>query len=64
MRTAVERVNSRIDGAFMFEHHYIRGKDKMEARVTIAFIVMLAMALGRIRQNQPSLMRSLVKRAG
>ena len=31
MRTAVERVNSRIDGAFMFEHHYIRGKAKMEA---------------------------------
>ena len=30
--------------------------------MTIAFIVMLAMALGRIRQNQPGLMRSLVKR--
>jgi hypothetical protein len=29
MRTAVERVNSRIDGAFMFEHHYIRGKDNL-----------------------------------
>jgi hypothetical protein len=63
MRTAVERVNSRIDGAFMFEHHYIRGKEKMEARVTIAFIVMLAMALGRIRQNQPALVRSLVRPA-
>ena len=64
MRTAVERVNSRIDGAFMFEHHYIRGQQKMEARVSIAFIVMLAMALGRIRENQPGLLRSLVRRAG
>lgn len=63
MRTAVERVNSRIDGAFMFEHHCIRGQEKMKARVTIAFIVMLAMALGRIRQHQPGLLRSLVKRA-
>ena len=63
MRTAVERVNSRIDGAFMFEHHYIRGKKRIEARMTIAFIVMLAMALGRIRQDQPDLKRSLVRRA-
>jgi hypothetical protein len=47
----------------MFEHHYIRGQQKMEARVSIAFIVMLAMALGRIRQNQPGLVRSLVRRA-
>lgn len=64
LRTAVERVNSRVDGAFMFERHYIRGKEKMEARVTTAFIVMLAMALGRIRQNQLGLSRSLVRRTG
>jgi hypothetical protein len=64
MRTAVERVNSRIDGASMFEHHYFRGQQKMEARVTIAFIVMLTMALGRIRENQLGLLRSLVRRAG
>jgi hypothetical protein len=47
----------------MFEHHDIRGEDKMEARVTIAFIIMLALAPGRIRQNQPGQMRSRVKRA-
>jgi hypothetical protein len=60
-RTAVERVNSRIDQVLGFEHHYIRGQKKMETRITLALIVMLAMALGRIKQKQPELMRSLTK---
>ena len=59
-RTAIERVNSRIDNVFMFEQHYIRGIKKMEIRITLAFIVMLSMALGRVRQNRVELMRSLV----
>ena len=58
-RTAVERVNSRIDRVLGFEEHFIRGKAKMEARVALALVVMLAMALGRIRANQAELMRSL-----
>lgn len=60
-RTAIERVNSRIDNVFMFEQHYIRGIKKMETRITLAFIVMLSMALGRVRQNKQELMRSLVR---
>ncbi|NLJ10577.1 MAG: transposase [Treponema sp.] len=60
-RTAIERVNSRIDNVFMFEQHYIRGNKKMEIRITLAFIVMLSMALGRVRQNSVELMRSLVR---
>ena len=66
-RTAVERVNSRIDRVLGFEEHFIRGQAKMETRVTLALIVMLAMALGRIRANQAELMRSLtapVRRTG
>ncbi len=59
-RTAVERVNARIDRVLGFELHYIRGQEKMETRVTLALIVMLAMALGRIRAGQPAQMRSLV----
>lgn len=47
-RTAVERVNSRIDNVLGFEHHTIRGLVKMETRVGIALVVMLAMALGLI----------------
>ena len=58
-RTSVERVNSRLDQVLGFEHHTIRGKAKMELRVTLALVVMLAMALGRIQANQADLMRSL-----
>jgi hypothetical protein len=65
-RTAVERINSRIDRVLGFEQHTIRGLKKMEVRVGIALAVLLAMALGRIRAGQPEQMRSLlapVKRA-
>ena len=58
-RTAVERVNSRIDGFFNFENHTIRGLQKMNIRCGLAFCVMLAMAVGRVRQKRPDLMRSL-----
>ena len=60
MRTAVERVNGRLDTDFGFEDHYIRGQSKMELRVGLSLIVMLAMAVGRIKQKRPELMRSLV----
>lgn len=62
-RTSVERVNSRIDVSFGFERHYIRGLQKMELRCGLALSVMLAIAVGRLRQKQPELMRSLVKAA-
>lgn len=58
-RTAVERVNSRIDVSFGFEHHTIRGQKKMKLRVGLALLVMLALAVGRIEQKQPDRMRSL-----
>jgi len=59
-RTAVERVNSRIDRVLGFEQHTIRGLKKMEARVGIALIVLLSMALGRIQVGQREQMRSLL----
>ena len=62
-RTAVERVNSRLDVSFGFERHYIRGLKKMELRCSVALCVMLAMALGRIREKQKKKMRSLVQAA-
>ena len=62
-RTAVERVNSRLDVSFGFELHTIRGMAKMRARCGLALLVMLSMALGRIRQNHPELLRSLVRSA-
>lgn len=59
-RTAVERVNSRIDVSFGFENHFIRGKSKMKLRCDLAFIVMLTMALGRAKENRLDRLRSLV----
>ncbi|MDP1759030.1 MAG: transposase [Thermodesulfovibrionales bacterium] len=62
-RTSVERVNSRIDLSFGFEHHFVRGKAKMTLRVGLALIVMLSMALARIKREQMEDIRSLVKQA-
>jgi len=62
-RSSIERVNSRIDVSFGFERHFIRGLTKMKLRCGLALSIMLAIAVGRIRQEQPELMRSLVKAA-
>lgn len=62
-RTAVERVNSRLDVSFGFENHFIRGLKKMKFRVTLALVVMLAMALGRVKEKQKENLRSLVAAA-
>ena len=59
-RAAVERVNSRLDVSFGFERHFIRGINKMRARVGMALVVMLAMALGSIELGEQYRMRSLV----
>ncbi len=52
-------MNSRLDCVLGFEQHTIRGLAKMKTRVTLALIVMLATALGRIEADQAELMRSL-----
>lgn len=63
-RTAAERVYSRLDVSFGFENHTTRGMAKMKLRVSMAYMAMLAMALGRIEENQLESMCSLVKAAG
>lgn len=60
-RTAVERVNSRIDRVYGFEEHFIRGKEKMTLRVGLALVVMLAMALGHLKEKRREHIRSLVR---
>ena len=57
-RTAVERVNGRLDRDYMFEEHYIRGLKKMTLMVSLAFIVMNGMAVGKLR-NGKTMLRSL-----
>lgn len=62
-RTALERINSRLDRSFGFELHTIRGQEKLSIHLTLVFSVMIALALGRVRENQMHLMRSLVRPA-
>jgi hypothetical protein len=60
-RSAVERVNSRLDGSFQLERHYIRGRKKMQLRIGLALVVMLALAVGHIQAGEKEKMRSLVQ---
>jgi hypothetical protein len=60
-RSALERINSRIDNSFGFEKHFIRGKYKMQTRVGLALAVMMAMALGHVLAGREEQMRSLVR---
>jgi hypothetical protein len=60
-RSALERINNRIDRHFGFEQHFIRGIAKMTTRVGLTIAVMMAMAPGHIRAGRPEQMRSLVQ---
>ncbi|WP_245232797.1 transposase [Thiorhodococcus minor] len=60
-RSALERINNRIDRHFGLEQHFIRGIAKTTTRVGLAIAVMMAMALGHIRQGRPEQMRALVQ---
>jgi hypothetical protein len=50
-RTSVEMLNGRIDRDFMFEDHCLRGLAKTRLMVGLSFIVMNAMALGKIKEG-------------
>ena len=60
-RSALERINNRIDHSFGFERHFIRGLAKMQTRVGLALAVMMAMALGHVKDGRLGQMRSLVQ---
>jgi hypothetical protein len=62
-RTAVERVNSRLDVSVGFETRRTRGLGKMNMLGVLAFVVMNGIAVGRIMQGRPELMRSLIRAA-
>ncbi len=62
-RTAVERVNARIDQVYGFERHFIRGKKKMRLRLGLALLVMLGTALAWVEAGQVQNVRSLLKAA-
>jgi hypothetical protein len=50
-RTAVERLNGRLDRDFMFENHCIRGLKKMRVMVSLSLLFMNAMAIGKIKRG-------------
>lgn len=62
-RSSVERVNSRIDQVYGFERHFIRGREKMQLRVALTMIVMLATAAAWVRAGQKDKARSLLRAA-
>jgi hypothetical protein len=62
-RTAIERVNSRIDQVYGFERHFIRGLENMKLRVGLALLVMLATAVAWIEAGKAQNMRSLARAA-
>lgn len=62
-RTAIERVNSRIDQVYGFERHFIRGKAKLRLRLGLGLLVMLGTALAWVEMKRPENLRSLVKAA-
>ena len=61
-RTAVERLNGRLDRDYMFENHCIRGLSKMTLMVGLSMIVMNGMAIGKIKNGKEKI-RSLTNAA-
>jgi hypothetical protein len=62
-RTSVERVNSRIDGAYGFEQRRTRGLARTKVHVGLAMLVMLATAVWCAKNNQEGMIRSLLRAA-
>ena len=60
-RSALERINSRIDRVHGMEGHFVRGRAKMALRCNLIVAVMMATALGHVRAGRPEMMRSLVR---
>ena len=57
-RTAVERLNGRLDRDYMFEEHCIRGLKKMTVMMGLSMIIMNGMAIGKIKNGKEKI-RSL-----
>ena len=49
-----------LDNDFGFERHFLRGRSRMAARVSLAMAMMMALALAQARAGRHSHMRSLV----
>jgi len=61
-RTAVERLNGRLDRDYMFEEHCVRGLKKMTLMVGLSMLIMNGMAIGKIKSGKVKI-RSLLNAA-
>ena len=62
-RTAVERVNSRLDRVHGLEWALVDSQAAMTLRVSLSILAMLASALGWPRANRPDMIRKLLRAA-
>ena len=58
-RTAIERINGRLDRDFNLENHKVRGLKKATVLIDIMMIGMLSMAKGHIINNHLDKLRCL-----
>jgi hypothetical protein len=59
-RSAIERVNSRIDNMFGFEKHTIRGQKKNVLQDYHSLYFNVSLCSGKIQENKESEMRSFI----
>lgn len=52
-KTYAERVNSRLDVSYGFEHNGIRALKKMTLRTALALLIMITMALAHVKRLPP-----------
>lgn len=62
-RTAVERVNARIDQVYGWERHFVRGKTKVRLRLGVGLLVLLGTAVAWAEAGRVERVRSLVRAA-
>jgi IS5 family transposase/transposase len=60
LRSAVERVNSRVKGLLGLGHIRVRGIAKVRVRTLLSLLVMLALAVGMVQRNRLKDLRTLV----
>jgi len=60
-RTAVERLNGRLDRDFMFEDHCIRGLKKMHLLASLSLLIMNVMAVAKIRRGTTEHLAALTR---
>ena len=59
-RSAIERINGRLDRDFMFENHTIRGLEKVTLYVTMACLCTLGFTYSKVKKQETEHLNSWV----